>query len=99
MDLLNTRHLSVPLTGNLMRYLHSVSIVHTGIGLPLEYYIDATGGFLTPCFVDDGNFTARSTGNPSSDAFLKAWRHSSLRKFGRKFRPQEIRRGKATPTQ
>jgi hypothetical protein len=71
--LLNGRQVSVPLTGNLIKYVDSVSLFRTGIGLVFEYYIDAAGGFVGPCFVDDRIYTARSTGNPSSDAFLKAW--------------------------
>jgi hypothetical protein len=71
--LLNGHQVSVPLTGNLIKYVHSVSLFRTGIGLVFEYYIDATGGFVAPCFVDDRTYTARPTGNQSSDAFLKAW--------------------------
>jgi hypothetical protein len=71
--LLNGRDVSVPLTGALIKYVHSVSIFRTRDGLVVEYYINAVGGFVTPCFGHDLIYTARSTGNPSSDAFLKAW--------------------------
>jgi len=71
--LLNGRDASVQLTGNLTKYAYNVSIFDTGNGLAIESYNDAFGGFVTPCFADDRIYTARSTGNPSSDAFLKAW--------------------------
>lgn len=73
--LLNGHQESVQLTGKLIRLLHDVSIFRTPIGLDVEYYVDPdiTDGFVTLCFVDDRIYTARSTGNQSSDAFLKAW--------------------------